>query len=374
MRILITAIDLSRRGGIQLFVRDLAIQLLQMGHDPIVHSPALGPVANDILRWAIPVTSDLRTVSVPPNVIIGNHHLSTMNALMRFPECAAVLVCHGFETPIVPKFGRIRRHVAVDEPSRDLLVSVHGIDPHRIERILSSVDVARFRARAFLPVQPRRALLFGNQFMPGPQLNAIRAACARHGMEVEVVGRGGRVESEPEKVLHEYDLIFARGRCAIEAMATGAAVVLTGPTRIGPLVTSQNIEALRPMNFGRKTLLTPITLDEVLERIAGYDPVDAAEVSRLVRETASLESAAVEMLRIVEDVEEEQRLSERDGAGEYRALAEYLARLESDFAAHAHLRARLYGLNRFVTRVSSWPLVGGVIAALARRVKRSVPG
>lgn len=365
MRILITALDLTRRGGAQLFVRDLAIGVLQMGHEPVVYSPALGAVAREIRRWTIPVTSDLRTISAPPEVIVGNYHLGTMTALMRFPDCGAILISHGFDIPIVPRFPRIHRHVAVDEPTRGALVSVHGIEEEKVSLIFNAVDLGRFRAREGLPARPRRALVFGNQFVEGPQLDAIRAACERRGIGVDLAGRGGRVAEEPEKILLDYDIVFARARCALEAMASGAAVILAGPTRLGTLVTPDTLEALRPLNFGRRTLQTTITVDRILEQIDRYDPGAAAEVTRWIRETASLESMATEILRLSEEVVEEQGSLARDPEGEAGAMADYLASLERDYAMK---------FERIMAWVSSWPLIGGVALNLVRRVKRSIFG
>ena len=361
MRLLISTLDLTRRGGSQLFVRDLALGLLHLGHQPVVHSPSLGPVASDIRGWSIPVTSDLRTLSAPPDAIIGNYHLGTMTALEQFPSCGALLVVHGFSTLIVPRFPRIHRYVAVDEPTRDALISVHGIDPASIDLLLSSVDLERFPARDALPPQPRRALMFGNQFIENAQMGAIRSACAARGIEVDHIGRGAEVHAEPEKILQQYDLVFARARCAIEAMATGAAVILTGPTRMGPLVTTRNVDNLRPLNFGRKVLRTPVSVDAMLEQIDLYDPVDSAAVSRRIRETASLGSAAATVLRISEEVVDRQRTYIQNPAAESLGMADYLASMEADNSMK---------FERFVADVSAWPMVGGVAVRIARKLKR----
>ena len=58
--------------------------------------------------------------------------------------------------------------------------------------------------------------------------------------DVEEVGANlGRIVPEPETILGQYDVVFAKGRCAWEAMACGVAVVVCDTWGIGPLVTRQ---------------------------------------------------------------------------------------------------------------------------------------
>ncbi len=363
MRVLITAFDLSRRGGVQLFVRDLAVGLLQQGIDPLAYSPSLGQVATEIRGWSIPVTSSLSTISEAPDVIIGCHHLEMMNSLLRFPECPGIFTLHSFDAPVVPRFPRIYRYVAVDGLTRNALVSNHGIDPSQVETVLNAVDLERFKPRPPLPAQPKRALLFGNQFARSPGIDVIREACRRSGIEIDLVGRGGRIESNPETLLPQYDLVFARARCAIEAMASGTAVILAGTTRMGGLVTTADIDRLRPLNFGRRTLQTAIDVNEVLAQIARYDPDDAAEVSRTIRQSSSVEAQSAEMLRVIEDTIEEHREQERDVSAEYEALSQYLVSLRGDYSMK---------FERLLMRISTWPLVGKPVAGVLLRVTRSL--
>lgn len=362
MRILIANYDLTRRGGTQLFVSDLARKLVELRHEPVVYSPALGVIAKELRAWTVPVTSDLRTITVAPDVIVGNYHLGTMTALQQFADVPAIVVCHG--EGLAPKFPRIRRYVAVDRTCRDYLTSELGIDPNTIELILSSVDLARFPKRPSLPARPARAALFGNQFEDNQQLRAVRAACLEEGIATDVIGSGaGEVAAEPERLLRQYDLVFARARCALEAMATGAAVILTGPTRMGEMVTAANLDDHRPLNFGRRSLTTPIDVQSVRREIARYDAADAGEVCRRVRASASLDMAVAQIVRLAGEVIEEQRESERDISAEYAATASYLRDLEGAFSGATRLQ-------RLRSHVLQWPLVGRVIARVATTVWR----
>src|SRR5688572_6673820 len=111
MRILITNNTLATRAGSELYVRDLAIELRRRGHEPIAYSPLLGAVAEDLRAATVPVTNDLGTIRLRPDIIHGQHHLETMTALTHFPGVPAINVCHGWipwqEIPLQhPRIGR----------------------------------------------------------------------------------------------------------------------------------------------------------------------------------------------------------------------------------------------------------------------------
>lgn len=360
MRILINSHDLTGYGGVQMFVRDLARTLLRWGHEPVVHCPRLGAVASDLRAWTIPVTSDLRTITVPPDVIVGNYALGTMTALHHFRQTPAVYVCHTTNGH-VPRAPRIRRYVAVDEACFSHMIYECGIEAGRIEMVLSSVDLDRFPARDALPPRPRRALLFGNEFEGDRPWRAIELACRREGIETLVIGKGsGNPEPHPEKVLLEHDVVFARGRSALEAMATGAATILAGPTRMGTLVTAADVARYRPLNFGRRAMTTPIDVESVARELARYDPAEAAEVCRTIRGTASLELAGAQFVRLAEEAVADVEPFDLDR--EYAATAEYLKSLESD------LVQRMYRLHYWATHL---PVVGRAAGWLGGRLARA---
>lgn len=356
LRILLANYDLTRRGGTQLAVFDLAAKLHEWGHEPFVYSPHLGAVADAIRSRGIPVVENLGALESEPEVILGNHHLVTMTALQQYPSCPAIFVCHGLQWGI-PKFPRIRRYVAVDGLTRAHLARDHGIAEESIETILNSVDLTRFRQRAALPPAPRRALLFGNQFQGEGAWRTVVSVCRELGIEIDVIGAGvGKAHAQPETVLEQYDLVFARARSALEAMATGASVILTGPTRMAGMVTRENVAAYRPMNFGRSVLLEPISADAIRREIARYDRDEAREVSHLIRASVSLDVSAAEYLRVASDVLEEGHPIDRDA--EHAAMAIYLRQLENE---------PLAWLRELRERVAGVPLIGSLLFRLMKK-------
>jgi hypothetical protein len=279
----------------------VATALLERGHTPIAYSRRLGPVADELRQATIPVIQDLHALGSPPDIIHGHHHLETMTALLHFPGVPAVFFCHGWlpwqEQPL--RFPRIMAYVAVDHTCRDRLVCEGGIPAERVHVVLNFVDLRRFQPRAALPSRPRRALLFSNCAREDNIIPAVRAACALAHLELDIIGaESGHGCSRPEEVLGQYDVVFAKARAALEALATGNAVVLCDTVGAGPLVTLAELDRLRCLNFGIRALDRRATPENLGREIERYDAGDAAEVTRRIRASASRDAAVDEIIAL----------------------------------------------------------------------------
>lgn len=331
MRILITNLKISSMSGTETYVRDLALDLQRRGHEPIVYGHEIGECAWELQRASVETVDDLKRVSAAPDIIHGHHHVQTMAALTHFPGVPAIFVCHGRLAwhDAAPRFPRIHRYVAVDDHCRERLVLEDKLPEAVVRVIFNAVDLERFMPRAPLPKTPKRALVFSNYATEETSLGMIREACRRKKLSVDVIGAGsGNSYPHPESVLGNYDLVFAKARCALEAMAVGAAVVLCDTERVGPMVSTPELSYLRPLNFGMKTITVPMTTDALLERIDRYDAEDAARVSEWVRDTSGLGKTVEALLGLYEEViAEQERSGPPDLKAEERAIAEYLSSL-----------------------------------------------
>ena len=302
LSILFTNNTLSERAGSELWVRDVCCALLGRGHRPVAFSLVLGAIADELRTATVPVVNDLDKVGFTPDLIHGHHHIETLIAALHFPGVPIVHFCHGFlpwqEAPLLHP--SVVQYVAVDAPTADRLTAEAGIAPDRIERLPNFVDFRRFAPRGPLPTRPKRALVFSNQ--AGPEYVAlIREACQQYGIELEVAGQGsGRVVERPEILLGGFDLVFAKGRTALEAMAVGCAVVLADVFGAGPLVTTREFERMRACNFGIRLLREPHSVEWYRTEIAAYDAAEACRVSARVRQEAGLEQAIDRLLEIYE--------------------------------------------------------------------------
>lgn len=313
LRVLITNITLASRTGTETFVRDFAQGLAQKGHIPLIYSPKLGSIAEEIrLITSLPVVDNLKHLPTAPDIIHGHHSLETMTALMQFPHVPAIFVCHDRLAwhDVPPKFPRILRYVAVSNGVWDRLVLENGISENKVNFIYNAVDTQKFSIREPLPEIPKKALVFSNYANKETYLPVIYQACKEAGLSLDVIGAAsGNSVINPEQYLGYYDIVFAVGRCALEAMATGAAVILCGTllgtNGLGPMVTSTEWEQLRNSNFGKRAIIYPFNVKNLLQQIARYNPKDAAMVCERTRSIASLENVLQEYIALYQTVIEE---------------------------------------------------------------------
>jgi hypothetical protein len=188
------------------------------------------------------------------------------------------------------------------------LIYENGIPPERVRLLLNFVDLTRFKQRGSLPEKPARALVFSNNATENGNVAVIREACARFGISLDAVGMGlGNSSQRPENLLAHYDLVFAKGRAALEALAVGVAVIACDAAGAGPMVTPRNMEALRQLNFGIRALRNRIDVETLGAEIARYNAAQAAQVSCWVRKNAGMDGAVSQLIELYEEVIEEYR-------------------------------------------------------------------
>ena len=339
--VLITNNALGLRAGSETYVRDVALALLRRGHRPAVFSLVHGDIAAELRRSTVPVLDDVTRLGEAPDVIHGHHHLETLIATLAFPGTPVVNFCHGWapweEMPL--HHPAVRRYVAVDEVCVDRLVREEGISPDRVELLLNFVDFDRFRPRAPLPARPARALVLSNAATPDGYARVIAAACQAAGITLDIVGGAvGRASDAPEDLLPAYDLVFAKGRAALEALAVGCATVLADGAGAGPLVTPAHYAALRLRNFGIRELRHAHDVAWYAEQIGQYDAGAAAAVSARVRAEAGLEPAIDRLLSIYSSA----MLAPPGPSDPSRAAAIHCSRIARPLKDAQQLAARLH--------------------------------
>ena len=344
MRVLITNNTFDAHAGSELYARDVALALLRRGHQPVAYSTHLGAVARELREATVPVIDDLAQLAVAPDIIHAQHHLDAMTAMLRFPQVPAVYFCHGWvpweEMP--PKFPSLRTYVAVDDLCAERLHSESGIAPAQIRLIRNFVDLTRVEMRADLPARPRRALVFSNYAREDGYLGIVRKACVLRNIEVEAIGiHSGRVETNPASLLHNYDIVFAKARSAIEAMASGAAVIVCDAAGLAGIVTDDNYAAGRALNFGVRTLSRAITVEAILAELDAYDAAQARRVGLRIRDEADMERAVDAIVETYAQAIAAHRAVPVDAHSQLIAASDYLRGIAAVAKVrHAALRAR----------------------------------
>lgn len=293
MRILFTNNTLAKPAGTEVAIRDLAVVMQRRGHEVTVYSPQWGEVADTLLTAGIPVVACLDDTPWVPDLVHGHHQWETTLAALRWPQCPVISFCRGVEAwqeepcraPNVVKW------VAIDKPCLQRILRQEGIPAEKTALVLNGIDLGRFQPRQALPKVLRRALVFSNYAQSDLLLPELRAACEAQGIECEAAGAGvGRIIDRPEQVLVDYDLVFAKGKAALEAVLCGCAVIVCDVRGLGPLVTQENFNDLRNSSFGFSCMTQPVAPETVRERIRSWTPETVEPVVRMARESCGLDA------------------------------------------------------------------------------------
>jgi hypothetical protein len=287
MHILYTNNTLEKPAGTEISTRDAALAMLALGYRVSAFSCQLGQIAGQLADAGVHVTDDVRRIVDRPDVIHGHHRWETSVAALRWPGVPLLSFCRGMgwqEAPCEAPW--VFRYLGVDTACVDRMRTEFGIPAERVALLPNGVDLERFSARPPLPERPRRALVLSNYATLGEDnyFAAVTRACGEAGLECEAYGAGvGKVTDTPESLLRGYDLVFAKGKVALEALGVGCGVIVCDTGGIGPFVTGRNVGDLRARSFYWGCLEAPVTAVAVAERLRDWNVGAATAATAWVR-------------------------------------------------------------------------------------------
>lgn len=296
MRILMTQRELSNVAGSEMVTVEVAKALAGRGHEIAVYSPQIGAIAKLLLPSGVQVARELRDAPWTPDVIHGQHHLPAMAAIARFPAASAIYYCHGTQPWVErpPVHSRISRYVMMCEWMVLRARAELRLAPEHVTFIPNFVNTTRFSEVRQAPAQIRSALLFGGSRLPESQLLQLEAACAALHIKLDKIGHAYKNHRpRPEVFLQQYDLVFAIGKCALEAMATGCAVVPVIPGQAGALVTTDTFDEWAFSNFGPRYFMSSSQINErwLRKQLDTYSALDLERVTAKVRGKCTIDGA-----------------------------------------------------------------------------------
>ena len=228
-----------------------------------------------------------------PDVVHGQHTLAMLSCIARFPDTPVVQWLHDRTDPMDTPLGHpsIAHYIAVDE-ARAARVRRAGVDDTRISVVPNAIDAVRFPFRPDGPAE-RRALCIIKRDGLAPTVDFISRAAARAGWAVDFEGRGvGREIRHMEAVLPRYSLVIASGRCALEALSSGAAVLVCDDNRMAGLATAATWAAMRHNNLGFDAMTEPLTDERLDEVFAAIDLEASRQFAAEVRPEIDLATTA----------------------------------------------------------------------------------
>jgi hypothetical protein len=180
-----------------------------------------------------------------------------------------------------------------------------------------------------------------------------------------------RGSPNPEHILGEYDLVFAKAKCAMEALAVGCAVILCDFTGLGPMVTYEEFDRLRRLNFGMRTLTNEITVAALRREIGRYNSADAAKTSARVRVEIALEPALDELINLYgEAIAEWENLPRATPQAQLQVMQDYLAMVGPNIKLTQYIAVRVPLRPQDVAKLV--PIIGRPLAAAAHRAKTAM--
>ncbi|OXG03076.1 Glycosyltransferase Family 4 [Flavobacterium araucananum] len=289
MNVLITNIHIAEYTGTETYVKELAIELINRGNLVEIFTLRMGDLSQELIEKGINVTNNLKKLKLTPDIIHAHHNITALKAIKFFKFTPVVYFIHDrtsvFDNPYQHK--NILRYIAVDYNCKERYCLENNFKEEDIEIVYNWVNTYRFRLKEQINKQPKKALVFSNYLNDNNIYPQIKEACTDLGVEVEIIGySSGNICLEPEKILHKYDLVFAKAKAAIEAMATGAAVIVCDFRGLGGMVTSSNMKHFRDFNFGMKLMTNVPTKKNLIAEINKYDSFETIKISEyIIRES-----------------------------------------------------------------------------------------
>jgi hypothetical protein len=330
MNVLITNSRLDGYGGSQAFVRDLGRALQRAGHEVVAYSSDPGNVDTLTEAGMIPTCNDLKSLPFKPDIIHAQHHLDAMTAILGLPELPAVYHCHGAVwRECAPRHPRIYHYLAMSRTLGERMMVESAIPPERLSTLLNTVDLQRFTTVRSAAPRLTRALFYNKIHHPnGSTLTAIRRVCERLGITLDCNGQKfGTHIAHPEAVLPTYDLVFASGKSAIDALACGCAVVVLGRTSCGTLVMPDNYQRLREVNFSIAVNSPPPSEAAIAAGLQRYTASGCAEVTTRLRHDASHDRSMQGLTKIYEQVIQQHQTQRPSAEEERLAALNYLRKI-----------------------------------------------
>ena len=262
-----------RIGGSQGYLLLMAEQLERLGHHVVLHAPERdGPLADLAAERGVRVARSPSALPSTCDVVLVQDGIMAHRLAEAYPSVPQVFRCPSelFDLQLPPQLpGLVAASVALSERVaqrlRALALSLEVV------RLTQPVDTSRFSGGEALRARPTRAVLLGN-YLQGPRRDLLVETWSAAGVECVIAGNLGEPTLAPESVLADADIVVAKGRAAVEAMACGRAVYVYDQFGSDGWVTPETYAALEADNFaGQATTAVP-SAERLARDLGAYDP------------------------------------------------------------------------------------------------------
>lgn len=292
---------MSGRSGTEIATRDIALRMTAHGHSVEIYTGAMGPLTAALAEQGVVCSSAVDDLSVP-DIIHLNHQRFAEKVLERFSSVPAIVHCQDANHSNAQCFlqPNIMGWFGVSIACRQRIADDTGVSFNEVGMLPNYYDPRQISVRVSqLPAKPRRWLLVAEKPDTGKLVVLVRLLSYLFRARLTVVGPaiGRTIDNLPEECL-SHDLVFGSARCALEAAASGAAVIVCDPRGISGFLGATQWKSWKDHNLGLGSFNGRPSFLALMNAIRAYDPHDATAASELVRNERSLENAVTDIERI----------------------------------------------------------------------------
>lgn len=267
MRFVLANRHLLAAGGTEVHFVTVAEHLQRLGHEVLLFAPELGPFADHARRHGLDVHDNLRELPAACDVVLAQDGVVVYDLAQRYPQALMIFrVCGDvFDFQLPPQLdGLVDLIVVLSDRYRRLAEACAVKVP--VLRLRVPIDIDRLAPLGTIRDRPQRAVLLGNYLERDEQ---IREVWSRRGVEVRRVG--GDVQTyEVAAAVADADIVVAKSRAALDAMACGRAVYVYDAFGGDGWVTPENYAALEADNFAGQASDRVIDAVALAEDLGGY--------------------------------------------------------------------------------------------------------
>lgn len=283
-------------GGTEVHLVTIGDQLLRLGHEVVIYSPELGPFADHARRRGIDVHDQLRELPDECDVVLAQDGMVVFDLAERYPRALTVFrVCgdvFDFQSP--PQVEGIVDLVVVLSDRYARLWQASAVRAPLL-RLRLPVDIDRLVPIGAIRARPRHVVMLGNY---GDRVQVVREAWEPRGLEVSVIG-GVHQRFDIAAALESADIVVAKSRAALDAMACGRAVYVHDMFGGDGWVTPETYPAMEADHFAGQATERVIGAAELERDLADYDPAMGRVNRDLVLQHHSARDHVIEFLAAV---------------------------------------------------------------------------
>jgi hypothetical protein len=269
MRFVLANRHLLAAGGTEVHLVTIGEHLLRLGHEVVLYAPELGPFADHARRRGLELCDSLRELPDACDVAFAQDAIVVYELARRYPDALAVFRICGdvFDFQLPPQLdGVVDLVVVLSDRYARLAASCAARVP--LLRLRIPIDVDRLVPLGAIRERPRRAVLLGNY---GERDALIREVWGGLGLEVTSVG-GDAQSYDVAAALADADVVVAKSRAALDAMACGRAVYVYDFLGGDGWVTPQRYPALEADHFAGQATERVIDATALAADLADYRP------------------------------------------------------------------------------------------------------